>query len=69
MTSSKIYQRKVVINILLMFGSSFLSFLVAQANVNIVGYLMRKNVSCTEVKEVNKRKKTMPFVKSNVVPN
>ena len=26
MTSSKIYQRKVEINILLMFGSSFLSF-------------------------------------------
>ena len=47
-----------------MFGSSFLSFLVTQAKVSIVDYLMRKNVSCAEVKEVNKRRKTMPFVKS-----
>ena len=32
--------------------------------MNIVDYLMQKNVSYTEVKEVNKRRKTMPFVKS-----
>ena len=69
MTSSKIYPRKVVMNVVLMFGSSFLSFKVAQAKVNIVDYLIRKNVSSTDVKEVNKRRKTMPFVKTYGAPN
>ena len=52
-------------NVVLMFGSSFVSFQGAQAKMNIVDYVMRKNVTCTEVKEVNKRRKTMPFVKEN----
>ena len=57
MTQSKYYPCKVVMNVVLMFGSSFLSFQVAQAKVNIVDYLMWKNVSCTEVKKVNKKRK------------
>ena len=56
MISSKIYPRKVVMNVVLLFGSSFLPFWVVQAKVNIVDYLMQKHVSCTEVKEVNKRR-------------
>ena len=68
-TSSKIYPCKVVMNVALMFGPLFLLFQVVQAKMNIVDYLMQKNVSYTEVKEVNKRRKTMPFVKSYGVPN
>ena len=64
MTSSKIYPRKVVTNVVLMLGLLFLLLQVAQAKVNIVDYL-----SCTEIKEVNKRRKTIPFVKSCGAPN
>ena len=56
-TSSKIYTRKVVIKIVLMFGSSFI----------ILGHPSKSEYSglfITEVKEVNKRRRTMPFVKS-----
>ena len=58
MTLSKYYPCKVIMNVVLMFGSSILSFQNAQAKVNIVDYLMWKNVSCTEVKKVNKKRKT-----------
>ena len=68
-TSSNIFPRKVVMNVVLMFGPSFLSFYVAQAKMNLVDYLMQKNVICTEVKEVNKKRKTMPFVKNYGAPN
>ena len=56
-TSSKIYTRKVVMKIVLMFGSSFI----------ILGHPSKSEysgLSITEVKEVNKRRRTMPFVKS-----
>ena len=49
--SSKNFPRKVVMNVVLMFGPSFLPSYVAQTKVNLVDYLMRKNVICTEVRK------------------